>query len=351
MLYNSRQGINHNLKYIVIFSAFVFIYIWHLSPSIIYTFLTCLTISYILQPFVRSLANLLKISHEFASTIVFGIFITCLTSLLIIFIPILVYQLESLLLKMPSFKTSIETIALPFVIDTLRQYFGERISNNFVEMLDFYITQTELIIAGAIPDIIHYIASSFGILIIFFLLPITTFFFLKDWKKIVSNSQVILEQIGVPDVDELFLEINHLITAFIKAIVTVSVILFVLYSMALKLVGFEFAIMFGFLFGLANFIPLIGPIVVLTICMMVSLLNNGIDSQQLWIVLIYITISNLDDSFITPKIYSDKLDFHPLVTIFSILSCGNLLGLPGLFLAVPITGIIKIILRRILIFS
>jgi predicted PurR-regulated permease PerM len=141
-------------------------------------------------------------------------------------------------------------------------------------------------------------------------------------------------------------EVDDLIAGFIRSLLNVSLILIIYYTICLSLIGFEFAVLFGVISGICILVPFVGFIVAFSSCLAMSLLIHGFDYQQLFIMIIYSIGQVLDTSVLTPQIVGDKIGLHPAAIVFAVLVGGETMGIAGLFLGIPIAGMIKIIFKR-----
>jgi AI-2 transport protein TqsA len=135
---------------------------------------------------------------------------------------------------------------------------------------------------------------------------------------------------------------RYAITKFLTSLATGILIFALLASFRV-----EMAFLFGVLTILFNFIPAIGSIIATVLPVPVVLLQYG-PGWQLWIILpvsiiIQFTIGNL----IEPKLMGERMDLHPITVLLFLMFWGLVWGLPGMFMAVPITAVIKIVLGRI----
>ena len=127
----------------------------------------------------------------------------------------------------------------------------------------------------------------------------------------------------------------------------VSLILFI----ALSIIGVRFALILAIFSGFAEIIPLIGPIVATTVAGFAMFLtgNNNFFLSPLQatlaVILVYVSIRQFQDYFITPHIMGRITKLHPLIILFSVLSGDHLFGILGVILAVPIAATLRILLE------
>jgi len=142
-------------------------------------------------------------------------------------------------------------------------------------------------------------------------------------------------------------EVESRIKRYVLTMMLTSGVTGVLVGLALTLLKVEFGWMFGFLAFLLNFIPSIGSVIATLLPLPVALIDPqlGMISKILVLAIpggIQFVIGNL----LQPKMMGESLDLHPVVVLLSLIFFGTIWGIIGMFLAVPITGVVKILLQR-----
>ncbi|MDQ6674106.1 MAG: AI-2E family transporter [Chloroflexota bacterium] len=123
-------------------------------------------------------------------------------------------------------------------------------------------------------------------------------------------------------------------------IVLMSAVTFAILEWGFKL---PYALWIGILTGILEVIPLLGPIVAATIACSVGLSHGG-PTEAAWLALTYLVLRQVEDQLVMPIIVGRAVHVHPLVTIFAVLSGGQIAGVLGMILAVPIAAAIKVVL-------
>ncbi len=331
----------------ILLAAFtlLFLYAAYHASSIFVTFFIALSFAYLLQSPVNFLVSKTGANYKLSAILIYIIFMVLVVAILSLLFPKFIAQIELLLLKIPLFKDEIQNKLVPLLQTKLKKLdpeVAEQIKKVFV---DFGSSFGEMLTYG-LNKLWQYFRSTVDIVSMCLLLPILLVFFLKDWPEITMNFKSFIKKIGYGRVNEIWQEVDDLISGFVKGILYVGFIQTILYSCALSLIGFEFALIFGIISGVATIIPFIGPILASSSCLMMSLLIHGVDYQQILIMIIYGVIQVIDSSFLTPKIVGDKIGLHPTAIIFSVFVASHLIGAAGLLLAIPLAGLIKIVFNK-----
>ncbi len=190
---------------------------------------------------------------------------------------------------------------------------------------------------------LSYVAGLTGdIFIAFFAITFITFFFLKDQGLFKGMIMTL-----VPDEYEtrfatVMSKSKELLTRYFIGIIIEVAIVMTVVSIGLSLVGIDNAILIGFLAGLFNVIPYVGPMIGAALGIIIGLSTNaaGLEmSAILWLtgkmMIVFAITQTLDNIVLQPLIYSQSVKAHPLEIFLVILMAGSVAGIAGMILAVP----------------
>jgi AI-2 transport protein TqsA len=153
---------------------------------------------------------------------------------------------------------------------------------------------------------------------------------------------------GAPDPASLLGEIEERVRRYIVWLVGVSALTGLLVGLVLAILGVPFAWVFGFLAFLLNFIPNVGAIIATLLPLPVVLLSPDLSAAgQVLAVVIPGAIQFLLGSLLQPRLFGGALDLHPVTVLIALLFFGMIWGVIGAFLAMPITGVIRIVFGRL----
>lgn len=151
-----------------------------------------------------------------------------------------------------------------------------------------------------------------------------------------------------PDPTSLLGEIGSRVRLYLVRLVGLSILTGLLVGICLALLGVRFALVFGFLAFLLNFIPNIGAIIATLLPLPIVILSPDMSiTAQVLALAIPAGIQFLIGSLIQPRLYGGALDLHPVMVLLALVFFGMIWGIIGAFLAMPITGVIKIVFDRI----
>ena len=180
---------------------------------------------------------------------------------------------------------------------------------------------------------------------LFFVVPLLSIFFLKDGRNF---SDFLLSTINSRPQRE-FLEnvlndLNHMLAHFIRAQLTLAALTLVVYSAVLSIMGVQYFLVLGTVGGLLEFIPVVGPLAAGLIIVSVALLT----SYQHWLVLVIFLFvwRGIQDYVSSPRIMGESMELHPLAAIFGVMAGGEVAGILGIYLSIPVMASLRIVFRR-----
>lgn len=157
-------------------------------------------------------------------------------------------------------------------------------------------------------------------------------------------AEAIFKEKTYKNIGKYFNNSNEIFFKFIASQFLDAVIVGIMVTIAMSIMGIKFAPLLGFLIGLFNMIPYIGAIIAVTVSAIITLITGGL-SQAIWMLIVVIILQQIDANIINPKIIGQSLKISPLLVIFAITVGGAYFGILGMFLAVPVIAVIRILIE------
>ena len=137
---------------------------------------------------------------------------------------------------------------------------------------------------------------------------------------------------------------NRIFFKFISGQLIDGIIVGILVTIGMSVIGVKYAVLLGFLIGLFNIIPYFGAIIAVGISILITIITGGL-SQAIIMAIVVIVLQQIDSNIINPKIIGDSLEISPLIVIFAVTIGGAYFGVLGMFLAVPVAAVLKIVIN------
>ena len=287
------------------------------------------------------------ISRTLAVVIMFVVLTALMALALLVILPALVRQAQLLLQNFPAWLDWLETTAWPWLsarvgvdataIDTaaatglLKQYWRE--------------------LSGAAFSVIGVMGRGgqavLTLLTNLVLVPVVTFYLLRDWDDLLRRVQGLLPRSKVLVVSKVATEIDEVLGAFLRGQFVVMLALGTIYALGLSLVGLQGAFLIGMGAGLLSIVPYLGSFVGLGVAVAVSLFQFGDILHVVLVLLVFGVGQSLEGMVLTPKLVGDRIGLHPVTVIFAVLAFGQLFGFVGVLLALPVAAALNVVVRHL----
>jgi predicted PurR-regulated permease PerM len=177
------------------------------------------------------------------------------------------------------------------------------------------------------------------------LVPLLAIFFLKDGRTFSDVALSVVQSRPQREfLQAVVADLNQMLAQFIRAQLTLAALTLVVYVAFLGAVGAPYALVLGTAGGVMEFIPVVGPLVAALIILSVAILM----SYSHWVVLlIFLVVWRLvQDYVVSPKIMGQSMELHPLAAIFGVMAGGEIAGVLGVYLSIPVMASLRIVWRR-----
>lgn len=314
-----------------------------LIKEILLPFVVALITAYFLDPIADRMEKW-GMSRLLATLTLVSVFFILVMMLSALLIPILYDQSVAFAQKVPSYSL----------------WFHEKIKpllDKYVASLDSSsLKEAKSAIGNISGSIISFVTKMLGnvlkstlaivnLLLLIFITPIVTFYFLYDWDRMVAKIHSWLPPAYAPVISEQAKLMDQALAGYIRGQTNVCLILGTFYGISLTLIGLDFGLFIGLGAGILAFIPYVGILFGLVVGMVVAFFQFG-DYLHMMLVLGVFAIGQfLEGNFITPRLVGDKVGLHPVWIIFGMLTGAALFGFLGVLLAVPVTAVIGVLTR------
>jgi predicted PurR-regulated permease PerM len=318
--------------------------LWLLAP-ILTPFVFGAMLGWLGDPVVDRLERMGR-SRNTAVMLVFGTMSVLVLLALVVLVPLVEAQIVTLFESLPRYRD--------WFVGTVLPWLERRTGLELLAWLDperlFQLVRTHWEQAGgAAATMLGYLSRSgfalLGWIANIVLLPVLTFFFLRDWDLFVGRVAALVPRDHAETVSRLALESSAVLGAFLRGQLLVMLVLGVLYGIGLSLVGLNLGILIGIVAGVLTFVPELGPATVILLGGIAALVQYG-DWQHLLGVLAVFSVGQVIESYwLTPKLVGDRIGLHPVAVIFAVLAGGQLFGFLGMLLALPVAAVANVLLR------
>jgi len=317
--------------------------VWLLSP-VLTPFVISLFFGYLGDPLVDRLERA-RMGRTFAVFLVFFTMITLAALGLFFLLPLLGDQVGHFVQQMPAYADWLHKTALPWINSRTHLDFAPYIDpQQVIAMLRAHWQE-----AGVASSMLGRLSRSSLVLIqvlsTICLVPVLSFYFLRDWDVLVARVDGLLPRTIQPTVARLASESNEMLGGFLRGQLSVMISLGVIYTAGLWMVGLDLALLVGFIAGMVSFVPYLGAITGLSLSLIAALVQFGDGAHVLMVVGVFAFGLTMESYVLVPRLVGNKIGMHPAGVIFAVMAGGELFGFLGVLLALPVSAIAMVLLR------
>jgi predicted PurR-regulated permease PerM len=206
--------------------------------------------------------------------------------------------------------------------------------------------QSSEMLVGASSEVGETLISTGAALMFVILIPVYIFLLLFYQPLLIEFIHRLFSADKQKDVNDVISKTKKIIQSYLIGLMTEAFIVAILYSIALLVLGIQYAFLLAIIGAFLNLIPYLGAIIAASLPMIVALATNS-PIYALFVLAAYVLIQIVDNNFIIPKVVASKVRINALVSIIVVIAGGALWGIAGMFLAIPLTAIVKVIFDHI----
>ena len=317
-------------------------WLFYLLAPVLTPFVASALLAYMGDPLADRLQKL-KIPRTLAVVTVFLITFIVLAALILLVGPLVSAQVSALFEALPEIAQRVEQVWLPTILGWLNIESGADVGvapflAKYGEMFGSWSGKVLLSVSKSGGALAAAVLS-------LFLIPIITFYLLRDWDSITAHLAALIPESQRETVLQLARESDEVLSAFLRGQILVMLALAFIYSVGLSVVGVKFAIAIGVVSGLVSFVPYLGFVFGIGI----AGLTVALEPNPLWhlvgVIATFSIAQFIEGSVLTPKLVGDRIGLHPVIIIFAVAAGGQLFGFFGILLALPAAAVISVLVR------
>lgn len=309
--------------------------------GVILLFAGAIFLAYMLAPVVTLVERFfVGRRRSLALAIVYVLLIGALVAVSFQLIPTIADEATSLARRLPALITGggLAKLPLPSFLEPVRE--------KVIAILNTEAVHLQSSVVPFLQEAGPRILSGLGAAVPVILIPILAFFFLKDARSIRT---AVLDTIdGRRDrslFDRILTDVHVLLRNYIRALVLLAIASFIAWVIFLSAMGYSYQFLLAGLAAVCEFIPVIGPAAAGVVMLLVVAITGS--GSLLGIVIFWACFRLFQDYVLNPYLMSSGVEVHPLLVLFGVLAGDAIGGVPGMFFAIPVIAILRVVLQRV----
>jgi predicted PurR-regulated permease PerM len=323
---------------------------WRLAP-VITPFAISAGLAYLGDPMVDRLERLRffrwPISRTVSVVLVFVFMSALLGLVLLILVPLLTDQVRDLVRRAPEMLEWLVGTALPWVQARLGLDLLQLDPEHLIETASAYWKEAGTALVGVLGSVSRGGQAALTWIMNLVLIPVVTFYLLRDWDRLVEGVRNLLPRSMEPAVSHVAREIDQVLGAFMRGQLMVMVALGLIYAIGLWLVGLDLAFIIGIGAGLLSIVPYLGTFIGVIAAVIAALFQFQDILHVVLVLAVFGVGQSMEGMVLTPKLVGDQIGLHPVAVIFAVLAGGQLFGFLGVLLALPVAAALNVLVRHL----
>ncbi|MBI1774814.1 MAG: AI-2E family transporter [Proteobacteria bacterium] len=311
--------------------------------NVLLPFVAGMAIAYLLDPVVDRLERW-RLGRTPASVLALVAFLLAALGSLLLIVPVIEAQIVGLLARLPQLIQRGRELLAP-VIEAALARLGEEDGRKLPELASGYVGDAARLALGAVVGLLSGGAAVANILSLLFIMPIVSFYLLRDWDHMIGRIDGWLPRANAETIRAQAREIDATLSGFVRGQSLVCLALAGWYAMGLSLAGLDFGVLIGVFVGLLSFIPLVGALVGGVLSVGLGLIQFDRWTDVALVAGVFAVGQVLEGHVLAPRLIGDKVGLHPVWIMFALLAGGALAGFLGVLLAVPAAAVIGVLAR------
>ena len=314
----------------------------YLVRSILPPFVIAFAIAWLLDPLLDKMQRR-GCPRVLAITGVYLVFLAAFVIGLIFLVPATIDQAKQFASDFPGYAVRFKTFAANWMTSHEAALEKFKLPTTLEEVFSRYGSQVSSKATSAVSLASNWIAANVSKALWLILIPLVAFYFLSDIDRIRKRSALFIPTQWRDRTTEVLSKVSNVFSSYVRGLLIVCLLYAVVTMLVLTAIKVKYAIILGLLAGILYAVPYIGAFSTVLIVFLVSLATHqkGI-GFGFWVPPVAMIAQNqVFDMFLTPRILGKSVGLHPVISIFALLAGGQLFGLAGMVLSVPIAASIQ----------
>lgn len=296
-----------------------------------------LLIAILLYPLNKFFEKKMKLGRATAA-------ITCV----LLFVAVLIGFIYLFAIELISFADDFPQLKLRFqeMLYNFQHWLSYKLHINSVQQAEYFNRSANGLLESAGQSVSNLFVSVSGVLLLIIFIIIFTFFILFHRRLLMRFVLHLFSVQHRSKVSEVIIETKTMMNSYVVGLVIEMVIMSVITCAMFLVMGIKYALLLGLITAVLNVIPYLGIYTAMTICMLVTFANStGNTAIEVGVGLFIIHV--LDANALFPRIIGHRVKMNPFITIIAVIIGEYVWGIPGMFLFIPLAGIIKLVCDRV----
>ncbi|MFD1677746.1 AI-2E family transporter [Alicyclobacillus fodiniaquatilis] len=308
--------------------------IWSVLSAVIYPFIAALIISYVLQPVVELLVRR-RLPRSAAILLIYFTFVLIIVIAVLNAVPIVTRQVTQLTQNMPYLIAQVNHWIE--MVNSRKQYLPDAVRLG----VEHALNESEQKLTGSFSNVFTFITNAVNVIFIACVVPFLVFYMLKDAKAIGRTVIQLTPSRRRHQVRALLISVDRTLGSYIRGQFLVMLAIGILAFVGYLIVGMPYSLLLALFLAIADIVPYLGPFIGAAPAVLLAFSVSPV--MVIKVLIVNVIVQQCEGNLISPQIMGRTLKLHPMAIVAALLIGGELGGLLGLIVAVPLLAVIKVV--------
>lgn len=299
---------------------------------------------YLLNPIVDWMEKH-NISRTIGISILFVLIVLLIVWGLAVAIPSIQEQATSFAQNLPTNIQKIESRITGLLQDQRFEQFRPTALEVLNKVNDQIVTFAQKFSSSAVNWASNLISTASQIVVAVLIMPFILFYLLRDGQYLNKHITQYLPTMWREPIGTVLSDVNSQLSNYVRGQVTVAIIVAIMFSVMFSIIGLSYPITLGVMAGFLNLIPYLGSFLAMIPAIILGLIAGPI--MLIKVLVVFMIEQTIEGRFVTPLIIGSSLSIHPITILFVLLTAGQMYGVLGVLLGIPIYASIKVLVKAI----
>ncbi|HFU4464056.1 TPA: AI-2E family transporter [Streptococcus suis] len=299
---------------------------------------------YLLNPMVDWMEKH-KISRTIGISILFVLISLLIVWGLAVAIPSIQEQVVSFAQNLPANIQKIEGQVTTLLENEQFEQFRPTALDMLNKVNDQIVSYAQKFSSSAVNWASSLISTASQIIVAILIMPFILFYLLRDGQHLNGHVTQYLPTKWRSSVSKILTDVNSQLANYVRGQVTVAIIVALMFSIMFSIIGLSYPITLGLMAGFLNLIPYLGSFLAMIPAVILGLIAGPV--MLIKVLIVFMVEQTIEGRFVTPLIIGSSLNIHPITILFVLLTAGQMYGVLGVLLGIPIYASIKVLVKAV----
>ncbi|MGI6155252.1 MAG: AI-2E family transporter [Enterococcus lemanii] len=264
---------------------------------------------------------------------------------IVVIIPKIQEQSISFVNNFPSYMSVAEKTVTDFLSSSMFSQVQEQLEQSWEKIFTWFTQIIQNFSKSSLKNLGNLFGAIASVVVAIITTPFILFYLLRDGEKLVPFAVQVLPTKWRNPTLKILKEMNDQVSSYIRGQLTVAFLVALIFIVGFSIIRLDYAVTLGIMAGFLNLIPYLGSFLAMVPAVFLGIVGGPVLLVK--VLVVFVVEQTLEGRFISPLILGSQLNIHPITILFVLLTSGQLFGLTGVILGIPVYAAVKVVLQAV----